>query len=226
MTSNKYAVIVAAGSGSRMKSALPKQFLSINNRPILYYTVRTFLEAYDDLIAIVILPKEYLDKTDELFEELPKERLLFVEGGETRFHSVRNGLRHVPANTVVFVHDGVRCMVSADLIKRCHDAALGNGNAIPTVHATDSIRLQYGDKNASVDRNQVHIVQTPQTFQSNIILKAFEKEYDPLFTDEASVVEADGITIHLVEGEHQNIKVTRPIDLMIVEQLMQKNVTF
>lgn len=223
MISNKYAVIVAGGSGSRMKSTIPKQFLLINNKPLLYYTIKTFLDTYEDLIAIVILPKDYLDKTAELLEGLDISRIILEEGGETRFHSVKNGLQHVSSGSIVFVHDGVRCMVSSQLIKNCYDATLKYGNAIPAVNVTDSIRISDNGDNQSIDREKVFIIQTPQTFDSNILLKAFQKEYSPLFTDEASVVEADGVKIHLVEGEYQNIKVTRPIDLVIAEHFLQSN---
>ncbi|WP_447641270.1 MULTISPECIES: 2-C-methyl-D-erythritol 4-phosphate cytidylyltransferase [Chitinophagaceae] len=217
MNISKYAVIVAGGAGSRMQSAVPKQFLEVKGKPLLYYTVQTFLDSYDDLKAIVILPKEYLSQTDTIFSELPLGRIQFVEGGLTRFHSVKNGLQFVSKNALVWVHDGVRCMVTAQLIQKCGEEAMQYGNAIPAIHATDSIRIQDQNGNKSINRDDVFMIQTPQTFKSDTLLKAFEKEYNPLFTDEASVVEADGEIIHLVEGDHQNIKVTRPLDLIMVE---------
>lgn len=220
---NVYAIIVAGGSGSRMQSSVPKQFLTIGGKTILYYTVKTFLDTYPSLHAIIVLPKEYVANAYILFEGLPLERLQFVAGGETRFHSVKNGLQHIPKDSIVLVHDGVRCMVTPQLIRRCCDAAALYGNATPAINATDSIRIKDGESNRSINRDQVFIIQTPQTFKSEILSKAFAKEYSPLFTDEASVVEADGIAIHLVEGDHQNIKVTRPVDLIIVEHLIKNN---
>ncbi len=220
-----YAIIVAGGTGSRMQSIVPKQFMVVNGKPLLYHTVKTFLETYPGLQAIVVLPEDYVARSGTLFQGLPLERIRFIPGGETRFHSVKNGLQHVPAEAVVLVHDGVRCLVTSGLIKRCCEAALRHGNAIPAVNATDSIRIKEGNGNRSIDRGEVFLVQTPQTFKSDILLKAFEKAFDPLFTDEASVVEADGVAMHLVEGEHQNIKVTRPIDLAIVENLMNNKVS-
>ncbi len=225
MTNNleTFVIIVAAGSGSRMQSSIPKQFLEIDGKPILYYTIKTFLDAEPSLHAIVVLRQDYLADAASIFGGLPLERITFISGGETRFHSVKNGLQYIPKNAIVLVHDGVRCMVTPQLIQRCCDAAIQYGNAIPAINATDSIRIKEGETNKSVDREKVFIIQTPQTFRSDILLKAFEKEYSPLFTDEASVVESDGVAIHLVEGEHQNIKVTRPIDLLIVQHLMQNN---
>ncbi|PZP52398.1 MAG: 2-C-methyl-D-erythritol 4-phosphate cytidylyltransferase [Pseudopedobacter saltans] len=222
MSSGKYAIIVAGGSGSRMESKVPKQFLLVNDKPLLFYTIKIFLDTYEDLKAIVLLPKDYLEQVASLFDGLDLSRIKWEEGGQTRFHSVKNGLKHVDKESIVFVHDGVRCMVSNSLIEKCYEAALQYGNAIPAVNATDSIRMEDSGINKSVDRNKIFIVQTPQTFQSNILIDAFNKEYDPLFTDEASVVESMNINIHLVTGEYQNIKVTRPIDLLIVEHLLQK----
>lgn len=218
----KYAVIVAGGAGTRMENSIPKQFLQINGHAIIYYTVKSFLDTFPDLKIIVLLPNAYLSEAQTIFQGLDLDRIQFVEGGATRFHSVKNGLQYVPKDAIVWVHDGVRCMVSSDLIRTCYDEALEYGNAIPAVNATDSIRFLEGSGNKSVDREKVFIIQTPQTFQSNILLKAFEKEYSPLFTDEASVVEADGVAIHLVNGDHHNIKVTRPIDLVMVEHWMSK----
>ncbi|MFT4203002.1 MAG: 2-C-methyl-D-erythritol 4-phosphate cytidylyltransferase [Chitinophagaceae bacterium] len=218
-----YAIIVAGGAGNRMNSAVPKQFLMLGGKPLIYYTVATFLQTYPGLQVVLVLPAAFLSDADRMLAGLDHERIQVVAGGDSRFLSVKNGLQQVPKNmdSIVLVHDGVRCMVTMQLIRKCCEEALKHGNAIPAVKATDSIRILRADKNESIDRNQVYIIQTPQAFQSAVILHAFEKEDSPSFTDEASVVEADGIDIHLVEGEYQNIKVTRPVDLTIVERMLE-----
>lgn len=219
---HKYAIIVAGGSGTRMGSQLPKQFITIGDKPILYYTIQSFLDAYPDLEVIIVLPKDYLEVGQELLKDLDNNRIIWTAGGITRFHSVQNGLKYIKhKDSIVFVHDGVRCMVNKELIQRCYEDTLNFGNAVPAVNATDSIRIMEGDNNKSVDREKVFIIQTPQTFRSDILLDAFKKEYNPLFTDEASVVETNGIKIHLTEGDHQNIKVTRPIDLILAEHFLK-----
>ena len=218
----KIALIVAGGSGQRMNSELPKQFLLLNGKPILWYSINAFISAYTDIEVIVVLPAAYLEKGEtikDLFAE--KERILLVEGGATRFHSVQNGLRQIKDRSVIFIHDGVRCLVSQDLIKRCFDQTIIKGSAIPAVAATDSIRIVCGDTSKIEDRNNVRIIQTPQTFLSEIILPAFEQVYTPAFTDEATVVEAYGKEVYLMEGEYSNIKITRPLDLILASKLME-----
>ena len=142
----------------------------------------------------------------------------FVEGGETRFHSVKNGLSLVNERAVVFVHDAVRCLLSPSLITRCFEQAKQQGSAIPVITAKDSIRLLTTTGNQSLNREQVMLVQTPQVFLSDWILPAFEVTYESSFTDEASVVEKSGRPIHLIAGEVSNIKITEPVDLLIAEQ--------
>ncbi|HZH01189.1 MAG TPA: 2-C-methyl-D-erythritol 4-phosphate cytidylyltransferase, partial [Flavisolibacter sp.] len=141
-------------------------------------------------------------------------------GGETRFHSVMNGLDMVQEDAIIFVHDGVRCLLTVDLIHRCYTKALENGSAIPVVPAKDSVRLIEGEVNEAIERNKVVMVQTPQTFHSRILQPAFQIDYKERFTDEASVVEEFGLKIELVDGEEQNIKITRPIDLIVAEHIL------
>lgn len=204
-----------------MGSGVPKQFLLLHGKTILQHTLTAFLNAYSDLQVILVLPKQHLHKGQEIVDEMTEHaRVTITTGGETRFQSVKNGLAHVTEPSIVFVHDGVRCMVSEALIKNCYEQAKEKGSAIPAVAATDSIRLADECSNRVVDRNKVRIIQTPQTFQSSIILPAFEQPYQDSFTDEATVVEASGKEIFLVEGDYSNIKVTRPIDLIIAEKLM------
>jgi 2-C-methyl-D-erythritol 4-phosphate cytidylyltransferase len=219
---HKYAIIVAGGMGFRMGSNTPKQFMLLHDKPVLYYTLKTFLEAYEDLDIILVLPEEYTEMGREIIDAyFDYDRIQITAGGETRFHSVQNGLQLVQRDSIVFVHDGVRCLVSTDLIHRCYEAALEVGSAIPVMPVKDSIRLLTEDDSEAIDRNSVVTVQTPQTFHSKILLPAFEIDYKERFTDEATVVEAYGLKISLVPGEENNLKITRPIDLQIAEALLE-----
>ncbi len=215
----KTAVIVAGGSGVRMGAAVPKQFLHLKGKPIIWHTVQQFFYAYYDIQIVLVLPTSYLQEAATYFEPAQLAHIQFIAGGATRFDSVKNGLQAVKEPGVIFVHDGVRCLISSDLIKKCYDQALLLGSAIPAVTATDSIRLVTGDTHQVIDRNQVKIIQTPQTFLSTLLLPAFEQPYQASFTDEATVVEAAGHRVHLIEGEYSNLKITRPQDLIVAESL-------
>lgn len=220
----KFALITAGGSGSRMGTELPKQFLLLHGKPVLWHTIRAFQEAYADIHFILVIPAAYADAGKALLDELNlTAQSVLVEGGATRFHSVQNGLQKVEAGSIVFVHDGVRCLVSPDLIKRCGEQAAERGSAVPAVASADSIRItdeQGGHQ--SIDRNRVRIIQTPQTFKSDIILTAFQQEYRDHFTDEATVVEAGGTAVFLIEGDYRNLKITRPADLLFAETILQE----
>jgi 2-C-methyl-D-erythritol 4-phosphate cytidylyltransferase len=218
----KMAVIVAGGTGTRMGSSLPKQFILVNGRPVLYYTIKTFLESYEDMQVILVLPAGYMDMGQEIIDAwFDKDRIRITAGGDTRFQSVKNGLQLVEDDAMVFVHDGVRCLLSVNLIHRCYQQALETGMAIPAIACRDSVRLLHEDGNDAIDRSKVMLVQTPQTFHSKIILPAFSIDYKDKFTDEASVVEAYGMKLTLVEGEEYNIKITRPADLFLAEKILE-----
>ena len=217
----KVAVIVAGGTGSRMNSTMPKQFMLIKGKPVVYYTLDTFLQSYNDLTIILVLPEEHIAAGQEIIDAFfDYKRIQITTGGRTRFHSVQNALELITEESMVFVHDGVRCLLTKKLIKRCYEAALEFGSAIPVVECKDSIRLIKDDDNEAFDRNRVKLVQTPQTFHSKILLPPFKIDYKDKFTDEATVVEAFGLKVNLVEGEADNIKITRPIDLIIAENLI------
>lgn len=217
----KVAVIVAGGSGSRMGSNIPKQFLLLKGKPVLWYTLRTFLQAFPDLKIVLVLPPNNKSEGKKLIEEFDdKNRISIVDGGVSRFHSVKNGLSTIKEQAVVFVHDGVRCLVTVELIRKCFFQTIEKGNAVPAVSSTDSIRLEENGHNKFLPRENVRIVQTPQTFLSTVLLPAFEQLYSPLFTDEANVVEQFGEQIFLIEGEYTNIKITRPVDLILAEQIL------
>lgn len=220
----KFVIIVAGGSGKRMGTDIPKQFLNLNGEPVLIHTIRLFYQYDPDCRLILVLP----DSQQEFWATLCKKHHFtlphkVVSGGESRFHSVRNGLAEVNDEGIVFIHDGVRPLVSNSTVSRCYESALENGNAIPVLPVNESLRRQEGDRNIAVERNLFFSVQTPQTFQSKQILDAFRQEYDPAFTDDASVAEKAGYTIHMVEGNRENIKITTPEDLIVAEAFILKS---
>lgn len=219
----KYAVIVAGGSGSRMNSNIPKQFLLIRKKPVLFYTIDVFLKTYDDMEIILVLPEEHISKGQEIIDAyFDPLRISICPGGPTRFHSVQNGLSLINGEGIIFVHDGVRCLLTKELVKRCYNETKKMGSAIPVITSKDSVRLINGDAHIAVDRETVKLVQTPQTFHSKILLNAFKIDHKDKFTDEATVVEAFGIKVNLVEGEESNIKITTPADMILAEQLIQQ----
>jgi len=216
----KYAVIVAGGSGIRMGGEIPKQFQLLRSKPVIWHTLKAFTDAYDDIQVILVLPEAHIQPGELVVKEFKGHRIRITTGGETRFQSVRNGLQLVDAHSLVFVHDGVRCLITTDLIHRCAESAIANGNAVPAIAATDTIRIENNGQNEQIERSHVRIIQTPQTFFSDIIKPAFEQPYQESFTDEASVVEKTGIKINLVEGESTNIKITKPVDLLIANSIL------
>jgi 2-C-methyl-D-erythritol 4-phosphate cytidylyltransferase len=220
----KKAVIVAGGNGLRMGAFIPKQFLLLKGKPLIVYTIETFLNAYSDMEIILVLPEEHLERGEAIVATInDKERITLTKGGATRFHSVQNGLKLIKDEAIVFVHDGVRCLINTTLIQSCYEQALMKGSAIPAVAATDSIRIANNENESVVaDRTKVRIIQTPQTFKSSILIPAFQQNYTDAFTDEATVVEAFGEPVFLIEGDYNNIKVTRPVDLVIAETILQE----
>lgn len=204
-----------------MNSSLPKQFLLLKGKPVLYYTLETFLRSYPDLHVILVLPEDFIPAGKEIIDAwFDASRIQITTGGRTRFHSVQNGLQLVQEESIIFVHDGVRCLLTTVLIQRCYETALEFGSAIPVISCKDSVRLLTPEGNEVVDRTMIKLVQTPQTFHSKILLPAFTIDYKERFTDEATVVEAFGLTVHLVEGEEANFKITRPEDLLLAEGLL------
>lgn len=220
----KWAVIVAGGAGLRMGNVIPKQFLFLNSKPLLWHTVNAFQQAFADVNIVLVVPKTHLQ--NETIQNLLSDKIIAVEGGSTRFESVKNGLQKVPYNAVVFVHDGVRCLVSQQLIQRCFEQTLVKGNAIPVVAATDSLRIENSGSHSVIEREKIRLIQTPQTFLSTELKKAFEQPYQTSFTDEATVMEAAGKEVFLIEGEYENIKITRPIDLIIAEEIIKQRSFF
>jgi len=219
----KTAIIVAGGTGQRMGATMPKQFLVIEGKSILLHTVNQFVAAFADINFVIVLPADYIQEGKNLIASSGlTQHVQFTAGGETRFQSVKNGLAHVAPDAIVFVHDAVRCLLTPDLIQRCYQQALEKGSAIPAVASTDTIRITEGTKHHVVDRANVMMIQTPQTFNAAILQKAFEQAYQSSFTDEANVLEASGTEVFLIEGEYENIKITRPLDLAIAAYILVK----
>jgi 2-C-methyl-D-erythritol 4-phosphate cytidylyltransferase len=218
----KFAILVAGGSGSRMGSDVPKQFLELNEKPVLMHTISVFYEYDPGCRIILVLPTAHQEFWSDLclkYEfSIPYQ---IVAGGETRFHSVRNGLELVDDDGIVFIHDGVRPLVSHQTIDRCCLMAQESGNAIPVLPVSESLRIMEAKRTVSVDRSLYYSVQTPQTFQSEQIKSAFQQDFDPLFTDDASVVEKAGFEVHLVEGNPENLKLTTPTDFIIADAFMK-----
>ena len=220
----KFALIVAGGSGTRMGGDVPKQFLEISGKPIIYHTARAFVEAFDDINIILVFPADYLQTGKTIFLDfVSKQPVQFAVGGVSRFHSVQNGMQLVDNSSVVFVHDAVRCLVSSKLIRSCYEQALIKGSAIPVITVNDSVRvIDNSGTSSPLNRDLLRSVQTPQTFHSKILLLAFQIDYKEKFTDEATVVEAYGLKVTLVEGEENNIKITTPVDLLIAEKIINE----
>jgi 2-C-methyl-D-erythritol 4-phosphate cytidylyltransferase len=217
-----YAIIVAGGQGTRMGTAVPKQFLELDGKPVLYHTINAFIKALPEVRVVLALPAHQISYAQMVLQSFPERiDLAIVPGGETRFHSVQNGLKDIPKDAIVMVHDGVRPLAGAELIQRCYQQAMEKGSAIPAIAVTDSMRLMTKEGSEAVDRSQLRIIQTPQTFRASILLPAMQQPYLDSFTDEATVVEAFGETVFLIEGEKRNIKITTPEDLVVAEALIK-----
>ena len=205
-----------------MKASVPKQFLLVDGRPILMYTIEKFQAAMPELSLIVVLPAEHLITWKALCSEhrfeVPHQ---VVSGGETRFHSVKNGLSVVKGGLVA-VHDGVRPLVSKETIHRCFEEASRAGAAIPVVHSSESVRVVANFSSKALDRSTIRMVQTPQCFRYEWVKEAFEQDYRESFTDCASVVEAAGFSVSLVEGNPENIKITHPADLALASWVLSQ----
>lgn len=218
----KYALIVAGGKGLRMGTEMPKQFLPIGNgKVVLMYTIEAFYQYDSQMEIILVLPLEQQSYWKELCTNhhfsIPHT---LANGGETRFHSVKNGLSLIEGEGLVGVHDGVRPFVSQQVIASTYDAAGKQKAVIPVIDVVETVRRITVDGSQTVDRNEYKLVQTPQVFDITLLKEAYAQEYTPFFTDDASVVEAMGTTVHLVEGNRENIKITTPFDLKIAKALL------
>jgi 2-C-methyl-D-erythritol 4-phosphate cytidylyltransferase len=220
----EYAIIVAGGSGSRMQSTTPKQFLEVGGIPILMRTIKAFHKYSQELIIILVIPSDQFDYWNEIVTKhkfsIPHK---LVPGGTSRFESVKNGLHALQGNGFVAIHDGVRPFISTRVIGDCFDSAKKYGSGVAVVTPKDSIRKILEGGNRSTERDHYRLVQTPQTFEISIIKEAYMATLDKGFTDDASVAENNSNTIALVEGEYRNIKITTPEDIKIAQALLDKN---
>lgn len=224
MKTAEYALIVAGGKGTRIKSHLPKQFLEIAGLPVLMHTLKAFIRYSADIRMILVLPEDdfglWKDLCSKYAFDVPHQ---LQAGGDTRFQSVKKGLELVPDNSLVCIHDGVRPLVHEDLIAASFRLAAIHGSAVAAVRLKESIRMIDQDKTQAMDRSKFRIIQTPQTFQSGLIKKAYQVKEELNLTDDASVAERAGYAISLFEGSYENIKITTPEDLVIAETLLLKN---
>ncbi len=225
----KFAIIVAGGSGSRMKSDIPKQFLPLLGKPILIHTIEKFLQI-PDIQLVIVLPQNDIDywyqiTASNILIQKYFSLITITSGGATRFQSVRNGLNKIPGDGLVAIHDGVRPLVTLEIIQNSFEIANQKGSAVTSVWVKDSVRkINKNNESKAIDRTKLKLVQTPQTFRIDLIKKAFEMEEQQYFTDCASVVECMGEKITLIEGAYENIKITTPEDLIFAEAFLKINV--
>ncbi len=218
-----YAVIiVAGGTGSRMNNELPKQLIEVNNKPVIVYSIEKFRQFNKDIQVIISLHKDYLDLFEKIKTQYYVKNIHIVQGGDTRYQSVKNALTLLNENTtIVGVHDAARPLVSLQTIEKTFAGAEQHGAAIPVIDMNESLREVTNNESKAVDRTKFKIVQTPQCFKKDVLLKAYQTAYSPFFTDDASVVEKNGHKIFLTEGNKENIKITYPQDLILAELLLK-----
>lgn len=222
MHSKEYALIVAGGKGTRIKSALPKQFLELDGKPILLHTLEAFYGYSETLTIILVLPEDDFPTWKKICEDHSfKKPVILQKGGETRFQSVKNGLGKIEGAGLVAIHDGVRPLINQDIIGASFRLAAVHKTAVAAVRLKESIRKTDQDNTKAVDRSKFRLVQTPQTFDIDLIKKAYQQKEDPSLTDDASVAERAGQVISLFEGSYENIKITTPEDLMVAEALLR-----
>ncbi|MHA8094116.1 2-C-methyl-D-erythritol 4-phosphate cytidylyltransferase [Aquirufa lenticrescens] len=219
----KYAIIVAGGSGQRMQSAVPKQFLLLQGKPVLYHTLAAFYQADATTEIILVLPVDQFSYWETLVAGLPPIPHRLVAGGNSRFQSSQHAIQTLTEDGMVAIHDGVRPLIDPDLITASFKAASEKGNAVLAVASKDSVRFYSSEMDAfkHLNRESIRLIQTPQIFSVKDLKEAFQQSYSEDFTDDARVVEALGIQINLVEGSYKNIKITTPEDLLLAEVLIK-----
>lgn len=223
----RVTIIVAGGSGTRMQSDLPKQFLELSGMPVLAHTLHQFHRFDRQMQLIVVLPAAWVSYWQEQQRSIPLPPHQVVEGGSERFFSVQNGLKHAEPDAVVAVHDAVRPFVSSATLTRCFDTAALAGSAVPVMPLNESLReIVAPGRSKAADRARFKVVQTPQCFHADQLKQAYEQPFSTAFTDDASVMEAAGFTINTVEGNPENIKLTSPSDMLFAEALLQSKVSF
>lgn len=224
LISHTKAIIVAGGSGTRMQAAVPKQFLLLHGRPVLFYTIEAFYNSTYQPEILLVLHPDFHTYWEELCAEhkfdIPHK---LIAGGDTRFQSVKNGLGTIAdTDAVIAVHDAVRPLTGKSIIDGAYEHAVEHGNAVTAVKSRDSVRQIKDNRSVALVRDEIYLVQTPQTFKAAQLNQAYRQPYSNAFTDDASVVEKAGFTISLVEGSYSNIKITFPEDIAIAELLLNK----
>jgi 2-C-methyl-D-erythritol 4-phosphate cytidylyltransferase len=221
MKEKKTVIIVAGGTGKRMGEKTPKQFLILRGKPILLYSLEIFKQFDPEIRIILVLPEIYIDNWKELCKEYKCDiKHEIVIGGDARFFSVKNALQQIEAKGLVAIHDGVRPLVALQTIKNTFETAQSFGTGVPFVEINESVRELTENGNKIIDRKKLRLIQTPQVFHSKEIKKAYELSYQSSFTDDASVYEMNGEPIYLAEGNWENIKITRPVDLIFAESIL------
>lgn len=219
----EYALIVAGGKGTRIKSVLPKQFIELNGKPILLHTIEAFLRYSDKIKIVLVLPEDDFEIWNSISKKFNfTHPIVLQRGGETRFQSVKNGLSKIEGDGLVAIHDGVRPLVSEDIIGASYRLAAVHQSAVAAVRLKESIRMTDQDNTKAVDRSKFRLIQTPQTFDMQLIKKAYEIKEDASLTDDASVAERAGHIISLFEGSYENIKITTQEDLIVAGALMEE----
>lgn len=223
-TTKNYLILAAAGNGSRMNNEIPKQYIEINGKPMIVWTLeafKLFIEIDQIIIVISKFHEQYWDEITKYYPQFKKCKVTF--GGPTRFHSIKSGLKYVPINTLVAIHDAARPMVNKKTIEDCFKVTENKGNAIPVISCNESLRQKTGNHNKWINRDEIKIVQTPQIFKSEILKDAYQLTYDEFFTDDASIVEKYGMNINLTEGNPENIKVTTNFDLRLASLILSSS---
>lgn len=224
MHQNKAVIVVAGGKGQRMGGELPKQFMPVHQTPILVHTLNAFAEAVPGAQMVVVMHADYIQFWKEMASQFHAPAHELVAGGEERFFSVRNGLAALRSTIeYVAVHDAVRPFVSKQVILNCFASAKVHRAVVPVIDEVDSVREASGESNKAVDRSTIKRVQTPQVFERIMLTHAYQQEFSKLFTDDASVVESNGHSVFLEEGNKENIKITTPFDLAVAKAIMEKN---
>ncbi len=218
----KIALIAAGGTGMRMDANIPKQFILLHNLPVLMYSMNTFFSYDNNLEIRLVLAESEMETWKKLCDQFNfKINHRIIAGGETRFHSVQNGLADITGTSLIAIHDGVRPLVSKETISNCYTIAEKLGTAVPIIPLNESIRKIDQEDSFAEPRALYRTVQTPQVFQSELLLDAYNTEYQEEFTDDASVVEKAGYKIYLAEGNQENIKITSTLDMIIAEAFLK-----
>ena len=225
MEYKEYALIVAGGKGTRIKSKVPKQFLNLHGKPVLLHTLEAFYRYSEKINIILVLPEDDFETWKVICETYKFTNAISLQkGGESRFQSVKNGLSKIEGEGLVAIHDGVRPLVSEDIIGASFRLAAVHQSAVAAIRLKESIRMTDQDNTKAVDRSRFRLIQTPQTFHVQLIKKAYEIKEDPSLTDDASVAEKSGHIISLFEGSYENIKITTPDDLIVAEALLTSRI--